>query len=83
MGGVSWDGTELGYIGGPYQITHGVKSTNQYALGKPKVKDASGKATVYGCTDCHGTGMNFFDGGFNMTGTAIPADKTFTPEVGS
>ena len=80
--GKSWDGTELGYIGGPYQVTHGVKPVGQYALGKPRAFDATGKVTTFGCSDCHATAKNFFDGGFNMTGTAIPADTTFTPAPG-
>jgi hypothetical protein len=80
--GKAWDGTRLDYIGGLYQVTHGVKPTADHVIGKPKAFDASGKVTVYGCTDCHATTKNFFDGGFNMTGTAIPADATWTPAPG-
>jgi|GEM_PF-912897 len=80
--GKSWDGTELGYIGGLYQVTHGVKPVDTFVLGKPRTFDATGKVTTFGCNDCHATAKNFFDGGFNMTGTAIPADATWTPAPG-
>jgi hypothetical protein len=61
MGPKSWEGTKLSYIGGPYMITHNVRPTRQFALGKG------------GCVDCHAPGKGFFDQGFNMTGTAIKA----------
>ncbi|WP_243372499.1 PKD domain-containing protein [Geotalea sp. SG265] len=80
--GKSWDGTRLDYIGGLYQVTHGVKPVSQQAIGRPKAYDASGKVIVYGCSDCHAGSKEFFDGGFNMTGTAIPADAQWTPAPG-
>ena len=63
QGGKSWAGTQLAYIGGPYMVTHNVRPTKQFALGKG------------GCVDCHAPGKGFFDQGFNMTGTAINTQK--------
>ncbi|MCP6623415.1 hypothetical protein NL506_26655, partial [Klebsiella pneumoniae] len=59
--GKSWSGTQLLLLGGPYMITHNVRSTANFVLGKS-------------CGDCHAAGKGFFDGGFNMTGTAIKAN---------
>ncbi|MSM39000.1 MAG: cytochrome C [Geobacter sp.] len=56
-----WSGVKLLYVGGPYMITHNVRRTNQYTLGKS-------------CADCHAPNKGFFDGGFNMTGLAIKAE---------
>lgn len=60
MGGKSWDGTKLLYIPGPYMVTHNVRKTDMFVRGKS-------------CADCHAPGKDFFDGGFNITGTAIKA----------
>jgi len=62
----SWDGTKLVFIGAPFMVTHGVKSTTEHVLGKS-------------CADCHAPGAGFFKAGFTMTGTAIPADRTYNP----
>ncbi|WP_136516181.1 PKD domain-containing protein [Geomonas edaphica] len=62
----TWTGTELAYIGAPFMVTHGVKATNDHVIGRS-------------CTDCHAPGKGFFTGGFDMVGTAIPADRTFNP----
>ncbi|MGE4580637.1 MAG: PKD domain-containing protein [Desulfuromonadales bacterium] len=59
--GKDWTDTELLLGGAPFMITHNVRSTDQFALGK-------------NCSDCHAAGKGFFDGGFNMTGTAIKAN---------
>ncbi|TGU70279.1 hypothetical protein E4633_18970 [Geomonas terrae] len=61
-----WSKTELAYIGAPFMVTHGVKPVQQYVKGKS-------------CADCHAQGAGFFKGGFDMVGTAIPADRTFNP----
>ncbi len=61
-----WSKTELAYIGAPFMVTHGVKPVQQYVKGK-------------NCADCHAPGAGFFKGGFDMVGTAIPADRTFNP----
>ncbi|WP_136526256.1 PKD domain-containing protein [Geomonas ferrireducens] len=61
-----WTKTELAYIGAPFMVTHGVKPVQQYVKGKS-------------CADCHAPGAGFFKGGFDMVGTAIPADHTFNP----
>jgi len=60
--GKSWDGTKLVLIGGPYKVTHGIRPTSTFVLGKS-------------CTDCHSTNPkgSIFAGDFNMTGTAIKA----------
>ncbi|WP_129128467.1 PKD domain-containing protein, partial [Geomonas oryzae] len=62
----SWNGTELAYIGAPFMVTHGVKSVREHVVGKS-------------CADCHAPEKGFFTGGFDMVGTAIPADRTFNP----
>ena len=62
----SWNGTELAYVGAPFMVTHGVKPTATYTKGRS-------------CTDCHAPGAEFFNGGFDMTGTAIPTDRIFNP----
>jgi hypothetical protein len=70
--GRSWNGTELLYLGGPYMLTHNVKKTSDFALGKP-TRNASGTITGFGCADCHASTKNFFNNGFNVSGSAIPA----------
>ncbi|HBA89345.1 MAG TPA: hypothetical protein DCZ75_15565 [Geobacter sp.] len=61
-----WTKTELAYVGAPFMVTHGVKPTATYVKGTS-------------CADCHAPGKGFFTGGYTMTGTAIPADRTFNP----
>lgn len=58
----SWSGTQLAYIGGPYKLTHGIRPTKTFALGKS-------------CTDCHSAApvASLFKGDFDMLGTAIKA----------
>ena len=55
-----WSGTQLSFIGGPYKLTHGVRPTSTFTLGKS-------------CTDCHSATpvASFFKGDFDMLGTAI------------
>ncbi len=59
--GKSWDETEMLLVGAPFMITHNIRATDKFVLGK-------------NCSDCHADGKEFFDGGFNMTGTAIKAN---------
>jgi len=70
--GKSWAGTQLAFVAGPYKLTHGVRTTDQFVLGKKT-------ETGYGCADCHaaaGTATaSIFDGTINMVGTAINAQK--------
>ena len=61
-----WQGAELAYIGAPFMVTHGVKPVSEYVKGRS-------------CAECHAPGAGFFDGGFNMVGSAIPADRTYNP----
>jgi hypothetical protein len=58
-----WGGTQLTYLGGPYKLTHGVRPTSTFALGKS-------------CTDCHSSTpkASLFKGDFDMLGTAIKAE---------
>jgi hypothetical protein len=58
----SWSGTQLAFIGGPYKLTHGIRPTASFVLGKS-------------CTDCHSAAPKtpLFSGGFDMLGTAIKA----------
>jgi hypothetical protein len=58
--------TQLSYVGDPFTVTHGVKAVNTYVLGK-------------NCADCHASNKEIFNGGFTMTGAAIPADHTYDP----
>jgi hypothetical protein len=57
-----WSGTQLSYLGGPYKLTHGVRPTTTFVLGKS-------------CTDCHSATPKapIFKGEFDMLGTAIKA----------
>ena len=70
--GKSWSGTQLAFVAGPYKLTHGIRSTSQFVLGKKT-------ETGFGCADCHaaaGTAKApLFDGTINMVGTAINARK--------
>jgi hypothetical protein len=63
-----WQGgkTQLSYVGDPFTVTHGVKPVNTYVKGKS-------------CADCHAPGKEIFNGGFTMTGFAIPAARTYDP----
>ena len=61
-----WSKTELSYVGAPFMVTHGVKNVESYVKGKS-------------CKDCHDTGKGFFTGDFDMTGSALPASRTFNP----
>jgi hypothetical protein len=56
----SWDKSQLALLGGPYKLTHGVRPTSQFVLGKS-------------CTDCHSGSPKapIFTGSFDMLGTAI------------
>ena len=60
--GKSWNGTQLAFIGGPYKLTHGIRPTATFVLGKS-------------CTDCHSATPKapLFTGDFDMLGTAIKA----------
>jgi hypothetical protein len=62
--GKSWAGTELGFVAGPYKLTHGIRPVDKFVLGTS-------------CTDCHAPAATakvaMFDGTFNMVGTAINA----------
>ena len=60
--GKSWSGTQLAFIGGPYKLTHGIRPTATFVLGKS-------------CTDCHSATpkTSLFTGEFDMIGTAIKA----------
>ncbi|TSK05097.1 MAG: cytochrome c3 family protein [Geobacter sp.] len=66
--GKSWAGTQLAFVAGPYKLTHGVRTTDQFVLGKKTT-------TGFGCTDCHAAATSakapIFDGTINMVGTAI------------
>jgi hypothetical protein len=58
----SWSGTQLSFIGGPYKLTHGIRPTATFVLGKS-------------CSDCHSATPKtpLFSGTFDMLGTAIKA----------
>jgi hypothetical protein len=58
----SWSGTQLAFIGGPYKLTHGIRPTASFVLGKS-------------CTDCHSAAPKtpLFAGSFDMLGTAVKA----------
>jgi hypothetical protein len=62
MDNKSWSGTQLALIGGPYKLTHGIRPTATFVLGKS-------------CTDCHSATpkTSLFTGTFDMLGTAIKA----------
>ncbi|GFO64757.1 cytochrome C [Geomonas paludis] len=68
--GKSWSGTQLGLVAGPYKLTHGIRPTAKFVLGK---KTEAG----FGCADCHAPAASakapIFDGSINMVGTAIRA----------
>ena len=66
-----WNETKLTIFGGPFQITHNAVDTSIAALGKP-VRDIDGNITSYGCNDCHDASAEFFSGGYDMTGSAVP-----------
>jgi hypothetical protein len=57
-----WSGTQLTFLGGPYKVTHGIRPTSSFVLGKS-------------CTDCHSATPKaaIFSGDFDMMGTAIKA----------
>ena len=57
-----WSGTQFTFIGGPYKLTHGVRPTSTFTLGKS-------------CNDCHSATpiVSFFKGDYDMLGTAIKA----------
>ncbi|HBG07578.1 MAG: hypothetical protein A2075_23405 [Geobacteraceae bacterium GWC2_58_44] len=57
-----WSGTQLTFLGGPYKMTHGVRPTQTFVIGKS-------------CTDCHSAApmAPLFKGEFDMLGTAIKA----------
>ena len=57
-----WTGTQLVFIGGPYKVTHGIRPTTSFVLGKS-------------CSDCHSATpkASIFSGEFDMLGTAIKA----------
>lgn len=59
-----WTHTQYALIGGPYKLTHGVRPTSTFVLGKS-------------CTDCHGASPKapIFAGDFDMLGTAVPATQ--------
>jgi hypothetical protein len=59
--GKSWDGTRLIFSGVHFKLTHGIRPITEVPV-KGKV-----------CTDCHAADAGFFDGGFDMLGTAIKA----------
>jgi hypothetical protein len=91
LGGKSWMGTELALVGAPFMVTHGVKPVSKHVLGGPdelynmddqNLNPAHVAGTVkakHGCSDCHAAGAEFFTGGFEMLGPAVPADRTFNP----
>jgi hypothetical protein len=67
-GSKSWNGTELALVGDPFTVTHGVQPTATYVKGKS-------------CTDCHAGSKGFFNGDFTMTGSAIPAARSYDPSA--
>ena len=54
-----WEQTTMTIFGGPFQVTHNVVDTDIAVLGKS-------------CNDCHDANSEFFSGGYDMTGTAVP-----------
>ena len=60
-----WDETKLTIFGGPFQVTHNTVDTNISALGKGG-----------NCNDCHDASSQFFSGGYDMTGSAVPTGDT-------
>lgn len=71
VGNKGWQGTKLTYYGVTFLVTHGVQPATKYAVGST--------VTGKGCADCHAKGSGFFNGSFNMVGSAIPAGATFNP----
>ncbi|MBU5637977.1 hypothetical protein KOM00_14705, partial [Geomonas sp. Red69] len=61
-----WTGTELALVGDPFMVTHNVQGVSNYVKGKT-------------CNECHASGQGFFNGDFTMTGSAIPAGRTYNP----
>jgi len=57
-----WSGSQMAFIGGPYKLTHGIRPTSTFVLGKS-------------CTDCHSATpkASLFQGDFDMLGTAVKA----------
>lgn len=66
LGGAKYKDTTLTFVGGPFMITHGVKNVATYVKGKA-------------CADCHAKDAGFFNGNFNMVGTAIPTAQSYAP----
>uniref|UniRef100_C6E3D8 PKD domain containing protein n=1 Tax=Geobacter sp. (strain M21) TaxID=443144 RepID=C6E3D8_GEOSM len=67
-----WTGTQLALVAGPYKLTHGIRATEKFVLGKKT-------ETGFGCADCHAPAATakvaFFDGTINMVGTAVNTHK--------
>ncbi|WP_298035985.1 PKD domain-containing protein [uncultured Desulfuromonas sp.] len=63
--GADWVDTQLVFFGGnPFQVTHNVVATETYVLGND-------------CADCHAPGKGFFSGGYDMTGSGVPATAEY------
>jgi len=59
-----WEQTAMTIFGGPFQVTHNIVDTDIAVLGKS-------------CNDCHDANSNFFSGGYDMTGTAVPTADSY------